>query len=466
MPTIRSRFLSALAAAGSVLLLAYAGNSFAVPSFARQTGMACQACHTVFPELTPFGRLFKLNAYTIDNLPQVQGMNTSRQMELMLNQLPPLSVMLQTSYTKTKAALPDGDPAITGNAQNGQVLFPQQLSLFYAGRIAPNMGTFIQMTYEPQGGAIALDNTEIRYAKQADGVSKPLTFGVTLNNNPTVQDVWNSTPAWQIPFDQSTSVAPTPGAATQIDGTLVENGVTGITAYLWWQNSIYAEFGLYKSSPQGWDGGRFEAGPLDSTTPGGVLTGWAPYWRLAYEKQWGKNAWSVGAYGLEAKISPQGQAVGSPTDGYRDVAVDEQYQYIDDDVIYSLQATAINERQTLDASFAAGASANPTNKLKTLRIGGSYFYRRTYGASLGYFSTKGSSDAGLYAPNPVDGFANNSPDSNGYTAEFDYLPYQNVKFALQYVTYLKFNGASSDYDGSGRNASDNNTLYLLGWFAF
>ena len=73
MPTIRSRFLSALAAAGSMLLLAYAGNSFAVPSFARQTGMACQACHTVFPELTPFGRLFKLNAYTIDNLPQVQG---------------------------------------------------------------------------------------------------------------------------------------------------------------------------------------------------------------------------------------------------------------------------------------------------------------------------------------------------------------------------------------------------------
>ncbi|MBS0387629.1 MAG: hypothetical protein JSR15_04040, partial [Proteobacteria bacterium] len=23
----------------------------AVPSFARQTGMACEACHTVFPEL-------------------------------------------------------------------------------------------------------------------------------------------------------------------------------------------------------------------------------------------------------------------------------------------------------------------------------------------------------------------------------------------------------------------------------
>jgi hypothetical protein len=29
----------------------------------------------------------------------------------------------------------------------------------------------------------------------------------------------------------------------------------------------------------------------------------------------------------------------------------------------------------------------------------------------------------------------------------------------------KFDGASSNYDGNGRNASDNNTLYLLVWAA-
>jgi len=32
--------------------------------------------------------------------------------------------------------------------------------------------------------------------------------------------------------------------------------------------------------------------------------------------------------------------------------------------------------------------------------------------------------------------------------------------------YSKFNGASSNYDGANRNASDNNTLYLLGWLNF
>lgn len=30
--------------------------TWTVPSFARQTGMACEVCHTAFPELTHFGR--------------------------------------------------------------------------------------------------------------------------------------------------------------------------------------------------------------------------------------------------------------------------------------------------------------------------------------------------------------------------------------------------------------------------
>ena len=78
----------------------------------------------------------------------------------------------------------------------------------------------------------------------------------------------------------------------------------------------------------------------------------------------------------------------------------------------------------------------------------------------------GSTDAVLYAPGSVSGFANGSPNSSGWVGELDYLPWQNVKLALQYTSYHKFNGASSNYDGSGRDASDNNTLYVLGWFNF
>ena len=463
MAAPRRNFVLAVATFVLTFLLGFAENSLAVPSYARQTGLACQACHTVFPELTPFGRSFKLNAYTIDNLPQVQGMTPSKDMELLLNQIPPLSFMFQTSYTQTKTALPD--PA-GSNSQNGQVLFPQQASLFYAGRIAQNLGSFVQITYDSASGSFALDNSEIRYAKQLTGGNDRLTYGFTLNNNPTVQDVWNSTPAWQTPFDQKTNAAPTPAAVTQIDGALA-GGTAGLTGYVWWMNSIYAEYGLYKSSPQGFTNATTGgAGPLDSTA-GGVLTGWAPYWRLAYEHQWDRNSLSVGAYGMSVKISPDGQPVGPPVNKFDDTALDGQYQFIGDEHIFSVQTTYIKEKQTLDATFGAGLSENPSNDLKTFRLGGSYYYQRTYGGALGYFSTTGSSDAILYSSTlAVTGFANNSPNSNGWVGELDYVPYQNVKVLLQYVTYGKFNGASSNYDGNGRNASDNNTLYLLGWFAF
>jgi len=144
-----------VAAGVIVLQTGFAAASYAVPSFARQTGMTCQACHTVFPELTPFGRSFKLNGYQIDNLPQVQGITPSKDVTLVLNYVPPLSLMFQTSFTRTGTPLPDSLLA-DETAQNGQVLFPQQASLFYAGRIAPGLGSFIQITYDSASGSVAL----------------------------------------------------------------------------------------------------------------------------------------------------------------------------------------------------------------------------------------------------------------------------------------------------------------------
>jgi len=451
----------------SILLALWLGvstQSFAVPSYARQTGLACQACHTVFPELTPFGRSFKLNAYQIDNLPQVQGITQSKEYELLLNQVPPLSFMFQTSYTKTKQAIPDS-AATDANAQNGQVLFPQQASLFYAGRIAPGLGAFVQITYDSASGNLHWDNTEIRYAKQLGLASNdPLTVGITGNNNPTVQDVWNSTPAWQTPFDQRTNAAPVPGAVTQVDGLLGGN-VAGLTAYAWWRNSVYAELGAYRSSPQGFSNPTTGlAGPLDSTA-GGVVNS-APYWRLAYEHQWNRNSLSIGTYGIDLKRSPAGEPLGGATDRFRDTALDGQYQYIGDDHVFSVQSTYIKEKQNLDATFALGGSDNASNDLKTFRLGASYYYRRTYGGAFGVFQTKGSADATRYAPASVVGFADGSPDSKGWIAEVSWIPWQNVKLLAQYVAYQKFNGAGSNYDGNGRNASDNDTLYLLAWLTF
>ena len=463
MKALRSRAITLLASFASLLFFSgFSPQSLAVPSFARQTGVACEGCHTVFPELTPFGRSFKLNGYLMDNLPQVKGMTTDNKEALLLNWLPPLSIMFQTSYTSTSKSLPD---PVGGNSQNGQVLFPQQASLFYAGRIAPNVGGFIQMTYGSDSGTFGWDNTDIRFADHATVAGKDVTWGVSFNNNPTVQDAWNSTPAWQTPFDQRSSAAPTPAAATQIDGTLAGN-VAGLTLYGWFANSIYAEFGAYRSAPQGF-AGQAGAGPLDSTATN-VVHGLAPYWRLAYERQWDRNSWSIGAFGMDVNLYPgNGLPLGGLTNKYRDMALDTQYQFIGDDSIYSVQAVYIHEKQTLDASVAAGAAANSSNTLKTMRIAGSYYYRRKYGGSLGYFSTTGTSDSLLYPQgSAVIGSANGSADSKGWIAELNYIPWQNVKIALQYTAYNRFNGGGNNYDGLGRNASDNNTVYLLGWLNF
>ena len=59
----------------------------------------------------------------------------------------------------------------------------------------------MQVTYDSQADHFSWDNTDIRYANHGGKLfDKPITFGLTLNNNPSVEDLWNSTPAWGFPW--------------------------------------------------------------------------------------------------------------------------------------------------------------------------------------------------------------------------------------------------------------------------
>ncbi|HUO96523.1 MAG TPA: hypothetical protein VMT92_09855 [Steroidobacteraceae bacterium] len=434
----------------------------AVPSFARQTGMACEACHTVWPELTHFGRVFKANGYILDNLKQVRGVTQQKEEILELASLPPLSLMVQVSMTQLATPLPDSSG--TGQSQNGTVAFPQQVSLFYAGKIAPHVGAFMQLTYGNDGGTIGIDNTDIRITDlKVLPDNKSLIYGLSLNNNPTVQDLWNSTPAFGFPYAASNS-APGVPFGTMIDGALGQD-VAGLTAYAFWNESLYGELGLYRTARQG------TAGPLDSTQSA-VLSGVAPYWRFAYEHNWGRHSIEGGVYGATFKLLPGGGTPlsGSPTDQFQDIAEDVQYQYLGDQHLFSVTATRIHEKQTLDATYAGGAggSANADNDLTTLRGFATYYYRRKVGGTVGFFRTTGSDDAGLYGAS-----GNTSPDTTGWIAEINYMPWLNTKFSIQYTGYTKYSGGSNylwcNADCSvtvPRKASDNNTLYILAWLSY
>jgi len=157
-----------------------------IPSFSRQTKLACSVCHYGFPQLTPFGRMFKLNGYTLTGLTTINAGDTARP-TLELAPLPPASAMAVISLTNTKKEQP--------GTQNNTAVFPDQLSVFLAGEVTPKFGAFVQLTYAAPDGSIGLDNTEFRFANRAHLFSSELLYGVTLHNNPTMQDVWNTVPA-------------------------------------------------------------------------------------------------------------------------------------------------------------------------------------------------------------------------------------------------------------------------------
>ncbi len=460
-----------------LLWLAFIGQAVAVPSFARQTGQECPACHVSWPELTPYGRFFKATGYTI-------GKTFWSSDKPRINYVP-AAVMAQASISSVRnnsATDPDtGDTTAIMPRQNLPVLSGG--SLFLATKLNDHMGIFYQWTYDnlaydDQGtrkGHSSIDNTDIRaaYKYAPENAEIPdWIVGLTLNNNPTMSDLWNSTPAWGYPFTGS-PLAPTPSAAALIDGGLAQQ-VAGLGAYAFWKKTLYFELADYRTANVA--ANAFRRG-LPYNDPGGVLavTNTNPYWRLAYARDWGANSVMVGTYGMVGNVYPDNLNTTTPTDRYTDVAFDAQYQYITDVHTVTAQATYIHEKQSYNASYpitqetgsgygAGPTPSNPSDTLRTLKIKGSYYYQRTYGATLSYFQTTGSADEGLYGTT-ADG-SPNTPDSNGYIAELDYLPIQNVRLILQYTGYGKFDGARSNYDGTGRNASDNNTLFFDVWVAF
>lgn len=448
----------------SCALIAGMPEATAVPAYARQTAQACIACHVSFPELTPYGRAFKLSGYTIGTRQNI-----------------PLAFMAQAGITGVENNRDDQGQQIVPKTDALEV---SAASLFLAGKLNDNIGGWVQWTYNnlqvnDQGrtvGHSGIDNTDLRAVariENEDHTAIRWLYGLTLHNNPTVQDVWNSTPTFGFPFTLPPS-AITQAATTLLDGQLAQQ-VAGLGTYVYWNRALYAEVSGYRTA----DGffSPLRAGQ-DVNTPGGVhrIAGTAPYWRVAWNHEWGANSLMLGTYGARIRLYPDNTMPFTPSDRYRDVAFDAQFQHIADPHTWTFQFTHIHENADYRASYPAtlvgtpiGAGptpANPTDTLTTDKLKGTYYFERKYGGTLAYFSTRGSADPGLYAPGSVNGSANGKPDTNGFIAELDYLPIQNLRLMLQYYDYLKFNGSSSNYDGSGRTAKDNNTWFVNVWFVY
>jgi len=443
----KSRSFFIIFLTGAMITIINAPN-YAIPSFARQTGLSCSYCHYAYPELTSFGRMFKLNGYTTSNASMLEAVSPdSSRTELSIGNSLPLSAMIMTSYSSVSKATP--------GASASAVELPDQVSFFLSGEITPKIGTYLQFTYDPTAGTFGLDMIDIRYANHTNLGGKDLLYGLTLNNNPSIQDVWNTTPVWGFPYVGS-GATPGPTASTLLQSA--PGNEAGLGVYGLYDKLIYAEVSFYHSAIQG------ISYPADSTWSG-TIKGVSPYWRLAIQHQWQGQYLEVGTFGLSSEMFPSG--ITGLTDKFSDIGFDAQYEMTNDDGgSWIAHASYITEKQTLDATYNAGGSSNPSNTLNSLKIDLTCNFPQWVSLSAGYFIMNGTADANLYAPGDVTGSANGEPNSSGEVLQLTFIPWMNTQFALQYNLYNTFNGGSSNYDGSGRNASDNNSLYLLGWLLF
>jgi hypothetical protein len=169
-----------------VLALVVPSQTQAVPAFAQQTGQPCTTCHigSFGPQLTPFGREFKIEGYTITG-----GEGLASKI--------PLSAMLLGSFTNTGSSQPAG--AAPHFATNNNFAL-DQVSIFFAGRITDFAGAFVQGTYSGVDKAFLLDNIDLKLTTPLSIGDTEVRIGATVNNGPTVQDPFNSTPVWIFPF--------------------------------------------------------------------------------------------------------------------------------------------------------------------------------------------------------------------------------------------------------------------------
>jgi hypothetical protein len=517
VPTFFGVVLATATIAGAAIGLSQPAQ--ALPSFARQTGQPCGTCHTDYPGLTPYGRLFKLNGYTTGggkfrttlfpswhnptNALAAYAKKTNDQNATLSGRpdtsdiwVPPVALMEVYGFTHMQQDQPMGSPYHANDNANNV-----QLSFFYGGAITDHVGLFSQFTYGTPWGGSAIDpstgdpvapdapcwncewgwdNLDLRYANSGSLGKSPkggmdIIYGITANNNPGVQDPWNTMPAWAFPYmvsNISDSCCGPPG--TLLEGAY-EMQVGGVGAYAFIDNLVYLELSGYrtldaKTLP------KLGVNPYDTSGP---FSGVAPYWRVAVEPHWGRNWFEFGTFGMSAKVHPwTGMADSNgiqidqafpQTDRYTDIAFDSQYQYQGDNYWITLRGTYIHESQNFAASFAnAIGPSNPTDTLNSLKAYASLAYGNDNRIVLSgqYFDYWGSPDAGLYGDPDLN--PNGSPNTDGYVVELAYIPFissmapvwpwANVRIGLEYTYYNKFNGTTV-------NAHDNNSLFLYAWFA-
>lgn len=428
-----SMALKALWASVPVAMSLMASQAQAVPSFARQTGQDCAACHigAYGPQLTPFGIKFKLGGY-VDSDGKAGKI--------------PLSAMVVAEYARFK------EQDANGNTVTSSKLGLTESSVFLAGKLSDNIGSFVQVTNSGIDHTTGIDQADLRYATTMNiGGGKDALVGVSVNNNPTVQDPYNTLSVWSFPYTATDRVT-NPGV--DMASASVAQRVIGVNAYSLIDDDIYAELGLYNSISPAMQS-RLGAGRYPGGNEFASMSN-APYVRLAYMKDLRTQAWNVGLLAFNGKL--EDRATPDSTK-FKDFGIDGTYQFLGTrEHVVTVNGRYVRERTTANTS-----GVDTSNTVRNTKLATSYHFQNTYGATLGYF--KATSE---------DQLAGN----RGFLYQVDWTPWgkesswaapwANLRVGLQYIQFKRY----VSYD-TGTNTStvmakpgDMNSLRLFAWTSF
>jgi len=445
----------------------------AVPSFARQTGMACSMCHTVWPELTPYGRRFKLNGYTLTTKPAdvsdylVTDSTQTTVRNVVLSYVSPLSAIVTSNYVQYARAVPSPTAKTPGSTYNTTDLtIPGSFTLMYAGRIADNIGTFTQIGWTNSTNLFSMAPSELlRYADHTE--DRNVVWGVSLNNSLAKMDLWDS-PVHGFTHNAYGGSGGFAGGTGGIGLKAPKTGGPGgdgVAAFSMIGDALYVEAGAAHSDALG------HGTLLNGADDAGQDSGWNPQLRVAYEWDWDKSSLMIGGQASHTDVYGPTAALNSaqsPTiaNQFADFSADWQYQYIADQHLWSTSGAITTERQSLNPQYVvttAGGNApvgtaaysNSIDYMRQVNLNAMYWYRRRYGATVSWIDNNGTHDTLQYG-------GNGTPHNQYWTFEADYMPFLNVRIFAQYNAYTVVSGKESPFyqlngsSGVNGKASDNN----------
>ena len=414
------RLLTAFALSGGigVALLAASGAAHAVPSFSRQTGSECAACHMggFGLNLTPYGIRFKAGGY-VDS--DGKGSKLPLALQLLVENVNPA-----TGPTRTRLS---------------------EANAYLAGQLATEVGGFARVSRRDDGSKLTttLENMDLRYAHDMRLNDKSAVVGLSLNNTPGTQDPISVLPGrgFSVPSTDGTLLNPA-------SSHHLANRVMGVTAYGFYDDSWYGELGTYRAlSTSGQDRLGF-----DPSGDPGKLSG-TGYWRLAYMKDLKTQFFSVGLVGLrtDRQLNRSG-----PSDRINDLGFDLSYQFLGTrehmaQVRYANILERRNYGSTPASPFVPGLFANSTGRSHDQSLVMTYVYQQTYGLTFARLIGTAEEDAVRFLP-----FG--KPDTHSTFIEASWVPFgkedswatpwANMRLSAGWFKFSKFNGSETDIFGS------------------